>query len=65
MEALIKNLLEKGLTQKEIATLAGISPSSISRVKTGKTKSLRYAVGLRLQKLNSALARGSKEAVTK
>lgn len=54
-------LFEKGFTQQQIADIAGVHQSSISRLVRGKTKSIKYLPGKRLSRFLSKLEGNAKE----
>ncbi|WP_417142457.1 helix-turn-helix domain-containing protein [Parasutterella excrementihominis] len=47
----LQRLRKAGLSQTDIAKFLGVSQSTLSRLASGKTKTLKYEVGLRLDRL--------------
>lgn len=47
----LHRLQKAGLSQTDIAKFLGVSQSTLSRLASGKTKTLKYEVGLKLERL--------------
>jgi len=48
MQIPISDLIDRGLSQNEIGKICGLSQSTISRLLSGKTKSIRWEKGEKL-----------------
>lgn len=51
VQQMIKNLVQKGVSEIEIARVAGVNPSSVNRLKNGRAKDTTYMVGKRIERM--------------
>lgn len=54
---IIRELMDWGFTQEEIGAHTGISQSTVSDLKRGRLKSIRYEAGTKLMKLHKRFQR--------
>lgn len=52
MQDLVNDLLNTGLTEKELGDLVGLSQAQIHRLKTGESKDTSYTAGTKLHDLH-------------
>lgn len=57
-----KELLDSGMTEKELATEAGCDTSTINRIKRGETVNPRLEVAFAIQRLHEAQCSGLSHA---
>lgn len=60
LQRVVKDLIETGLTEGELATKAGVTQPTINRIRTGETRNPGFALGTALLALHKERVKPTK-----